>query len=130
MHRSGKPNWYVILWGDWSTIISVVRDGPIWDELIRQKPDCPDDAEYMQCRVTCADTAELIQVAAIFGGKAVRHAFGVDFKSYDGAVRVCAASGDGFSKAGPFVVVDANVNDESLLQAVGTAIDVLQEAIA
>ena len=130
MHRSGKPKWSVLLWGDWSLIISVVRNGPIWDELIGQKPEEADDVEYDLYHVTCEDTAGLMQVAAIFGDKGVKYAFGVDFKSDDGAVRVSAASGDGFGKDDPFIVVDANVNDEKLLQAVGTAMDILAEATA
>lgn len=126
MHRSGKAQLELIVWGDWYTVIGVRE---YRDILLDQKPIDDEDANYRSYRIRCNSTEELMRAAEAFRKAKLLCAIGMRFISDDGNVIVSAISGSGYGTDEPYCSVEFKESELKAKRAIQQAIQILKEAL-
>ena len=125
MNRHGVATLSLSVWGDWVTVIGAQN---YRDALINQKPSDEDSAEYQEYTIPCANTKDLVDAYDVFRGRRLRCAITMAYK-VKGEIKGYVSSDTGYGSYEPYFVIDVCYDKDKLRQSVGTAIEILQEAI-
>lgn len=128
MHRFGKPKLLLLVWGDWSTVISARE---YRDLLLDQSPDSAEDRDYREYRIPCSNTQEIVAAYHAFAENLrLKCGFAMEFDSGDG-VKMFTQSVDGYSSDGAFCNIDFDMRvfDHRIAEAAHEAIAVLKKGL-
>lgn len=126
------PQFFLHVFGDWSTVIGAAHNNPFYEHILDQKPwDDEDRSQYDRYNVPCETSTDLMNAYHVFASKRLTCEFAVVVKSDDAGCEVFATTGTGYTKPSErFASVDVNETRVNALMAgaIQSAIETLSNA--